>query len=126
MDTQPNATVFRLLPSQSRLLLFRLTTTEPLLHAREGTTEGAQLELFDWQRMQPMLYEEEEMVNSTCRVSKDCYSMWTDGLEFSRKPMGPEGGHARWRNSLNKVLKMCARSACSGSHETFTAAGDRV
>lgn len=70
---------------------------EPLLHAREGTTEGAQLELFDWQRMQPMLYEEEEMVNSSCRVSKDCHSMWTDGLEFSRKPMGPEGGHARWR-----------------------------
>lgn len=44
------------------------------------------------------------MANSTCRVNKDCHSMWADGLECSRKPMGREEGMAGGGSSLNKVL----------------------
>lgn len=43
------------------------------------------------------------MVNSTYGVRKDYHLMLTDGLVFSRKTTGPEEGHARWKEELEKT-----------------------
>ena len=66
------------------------------------------------------------MVNSTYRVSKGYHLMLTDRLVWSRKTMGPEEGHARWREQLEKTLKMWHSLACSGSYEKLRMARDQV
>lgn len=67
------------------------------------------------------------MINSTCGVSEeDCHSMWTDGLEFSGKPVGPEGGHARWREQPDQSPEGVCRLSAFRSHETFAAAGESM
>ena len=45
------------------------------------------------------------MVNSTYGVRKDYHLMLTDGSVFSRKTTGPEEGHARWKEQLEKTLE---------------------
>lgn len=40
--------------------------------------------------------------------------------------MGPEEGHARWREQLEKTLKMRHSLACSGSYEKLRMARDQV
>ena len=40
--------------------------------------------------------------------------------------MGPEEGHARWREQLEKTLKMRHSLACSGSCEKLRMARDQV
>lgn len=121
-------TVSRLLPSKADCFHFASRWLSPYdMPGREhrGDSAGAQAQA-QAKNAANVLWEEEEMINSTCGVSEDCHSMWTDGLEFSGKPVGPEGGHARWREQPDQSPEGVCRLSVFRSHETFAAAGESM
>ena len=101
-ESQP----FHVTSSWGQLLFFQLTVAEPLLQAGDGKAGRDQIRAQSRAKNAAcVLWEKEEVVSSTYRVSKGYHLMLTDGLVWSRKTMGPEEGHARWREQLEKALK---------------------
>lgn len=83
---------------------------DPLSHASAKNIEGNQIGSLPLRSLQSgkecgLHIMRERSGNSTYRVREDYHTMLTDGLVFSRKTTGPEGGQVRRREQLEQTLE---------------------
>ena len=98
--------LFLITSSWGQLLLFHLPVAKLPLHTSDGNTEGNQIGAHSLAKNAAcVLWQKDEVINSTYRVRKYYQLLLTGGLVFSKKTTGPEEGHARWKEQLKKTLE---------------------